>query len=189
MCYANYTQHSGCSHIALSASQPLTLCDAAINRLYSLRGPSSPPITPNAQPFTAPPKRSASRRRFFSLSGTLSRSASSASRSRNANEGLGRTRSVRSTAGSFTPSTTLVESVDVGGLPEHEVRAVRCGEVVRRSVVAGEMSVCEGCRGAVEAMRSMVERWVKVLFLTFFSYFLEWDLGWKLAGLCVCVVC
>ena len=69
----------------------------------------------------------------------------------------------------------MVESVDVGGLPEHEVRAVRCGEVVRRSVVAGEMSVCEGCRGAVEAMRSMVERWVAVLFLTFF--FLLFGMG------------
>lgn len=61
----------------------------------------------------------------------------------------------------FSPSTTVMTgTVDVGGLPEHQVSAVRCREVVRRSVVAGEMSVCEGCRGAVEAMRSMVERCV-----------------------------
>ena len=59
-------------------------------------------------------------------------------------------------------------------MPEHEVRAVRCGEVVRRSVVGGEMSVCEGCRGAVEAMRSMVERWVD-----FYFHFLFFVLGFR----------
>ncbi|KAF1979248.1 hypothetical protein BU23DRAFT_549264 [Bimuria novae-zelandiae CBS 107.79] len=154
MCYANFTQHSGCGHIGESCTQPLTLCDDAIQRLYSLRGPNSPLISPPATQFFAPPNRSASKRRFFSLSGTLSRSSSTVSRQ-------SERPSLRSANPSFTPTTTVPVDIDYKGLPEHQVNAVKCKVPVRRSQVASEMDVCPECKKSLNDMRSMLERYDK----------------------------
>lgn len=153
MCYTNFTQHSGCGHIGESSTQPLTLCDDAIHGLYSLRGPNSPPISPQTPQFFAPPKRSASKRRFLSLSQTLSRASSTTSRQ------SGRS-SVRSANSSFTPSTTVPVNVDYASLPVHQLNAVKCKEPVRRSQVASDMDVCPECKKALMDMRSMLERYV-----------------------------
>lgn len=173
MCYANFTQHSGCGHLGPSTTAPLTLCDAALSRLHALRGPNSPPLTPASPAPLAPPKRSASKRRFLSLSQTLSRSSSSASGA------PARAASVRSTAASFSPSTTVPVDIDYAALPAHQVGAVRCGEAdtVRRSKVAGEMDVCEGCRGAMGEMRRMLERCVCLFSYLFCSILLHYSLS------------
>ena len=162
MCYANFTQHSGCGHIGESQTRPVTLCDHALRRLFELRGPNSPPLSEPAAAHGVhgpPQKRSASKRRFFSLSGTLSRTASVTSR-RTASTGPGVRRST-SAASSFTPTTTVLTQLDYATLPQHQLNAVRCAELVRRSQVAIEMDVCQNCKTALMAMRNMLERYEK----------------------------
>ncbi|KAF2437237.1 hypothetical protein P171DRAFT_459306 [Karstenula rhodostoma CBS 690.94] len=165
MCYANFTQHSGCGHIGGSSTRPLTLCDDAIQRLYSLRGPNSPPISSPTQQntFFPPPRRSASKRRFFSLSQTLSRTSSIASRSSRSSAGTGvdGRPAPRSAAASFSPSTTVAADIDYASLPVHQLNAVKCREPIRRSQVASDMDVCPECKKALVDMRSMLERYDK----------------------------
>jgi hypothetical protein len=182
MCYANFTQHSGCGHIGESSTQPLTLCDTALHRLYALRGPNSPPLASpvHHQPGVfPPPKRSASMRRFLSLSQTLSlsRTPSSASRTARAGAGGADGRSTpRSAAASFSPTTTVAADIDYASLPVHQLNAVKCAEPVRRSQVASDMDVCPECKRALVDMRSMLERYALLrlptcLFFPFFSNF------------------
>ncbi|KAL5412276.1 hypothetical protein PMIN04_009925 [Paraphaeosphaeria minitans] len=165
MCYANFTQHSGCGHIGESSTQLVTLCDEAIQRLYSLRGPNSPSISSPTQPtsFFPPPKCSASKRRFLSLSQTLSRTSSIAprfSRSSGSTSVDGRS-APRSAAASFSPITTVAADIDYANLPVHQLNAVKCRELISRSQVANNMDVCPECKKALVDMRSMLERYDK----------------------------
>src|SRR5690242_6912 len=146
---------NGCGHIAESHHQPWTLCNAALNRLNDLRGPMSPPLSP-AAPNPAPVKRSGSTRRFFSLSQTISRSASTASR-----------RTVSSPDPSndtsyFLPTTAEpVNTINYATLPDHQLNAVRCAEPTKKSQISRKMDVCKDCKKWIGDMRTMVERYDK----------------------------
>lgn len=145
---------NGCGHIGESHHQPWTLCDTAVNRLNDLRGPMSPPLSP-AAPNPAPVKRSGSTRRFFSLSQTISRSASTASR-----------RTVSSPdpsneASYFTPTLEPMNAINYDTLPDHQLNAVRCPEPIKKSQISREMNVCKDCKRWIGDMRNMIERYDK----------------------------
>ncbi|KAF1838038.1 hypothetical protein BDW02DRAFT_565301 [Decorospora gaudefroyi] len=178
MCFHNYTQHNGCGHIGESHTQPWTLCDDAVQRLNDIRGPSSPPFSPPTANFPAPPKRSSSTRRFFSLSGTLSRTSTNASTtSRRATSGPGATtpRSSDSSNGSYTPITT---ALDYSTLPDHQLSAVKCAEPTKRTNVSREMVVCKDCARWIGQMRNMIQRYDKTGSIRgtgAFEKFLKWE--------------
>ncbi|RMZ72662.1 heme binding [Pyrenophora seminiperda CCB06] len=160
MCYHNYSQHNGCGHIGESHNHPWTLCDAAVQRLNDLRGPGSPPVSPPATNFHAPPKRTSSTRRFFSLSGQLSRSSTSASLSS----------SRRGTSG---PS-----ALDYSTLPDHQLVAVKCDAPVKRTHVSRDMAVCKDCARWITQMRHMIQRYDKtgsIRGTSAFEKFLKWE--------------
>ncbi|EUC33770.1 hypothetical protein COCVIDRAFT_83925 [Bipolaris victoriae FI3] len=170
MCYHNYSQHNGCGHIGESHEHPWTLCDRAIQRLNNLRGPGSPPVSP---PATAPPKRTSSTRRFFSLSGQLSRSNTSASTS-SRRSGASAPRTSVSSSGSYTYTVEL----DYSTLPDHQLAAVRCADPTRRTYVSRGMVVCKECARWIEAMRSMIQFYDKkgsVRGTAAFEKFLKWE--------------
>jgi len=179
MCYHNYSQHNGCGHIGESHKQPWTLCDAAVQRLNDLRGPGSPPVSPPATNFHASPKRASSTRRFFSLSGQLSRSSTSASSSssRHANSGssgAATPRTSQSSAGSYTYTAAL----DYSTLPDHQLVAVKCDAPVKRTHVSRDMAVCKGCARWIGQMRHMIQRYDKtgsVRGTSAFEKFLKWE--------------
>jgi hypothetical protein len=148
MCLHNYTQHNGCGHVAPSHTHPWTLCDGAVNRLNELRGPMTPPLSPQVMS-AAPPKRSSSTRRFFSRS--LSRSNTSASR---------RTIQGVPTPVSSNGSYTLAP-IDCATLPDHQLVAVRCAQPEKSTRVSREMDVCKTCKEWLENMRSMIVRYDK----------------------------
>ncbi|KAK1914604.1 hypothetical protein P3342_010593 [Pyrenophora teres f. teres] len=159
MCYHNYSQHNGCGHIGESHNQPWTLCDVAVQRLNDLRGPGSPPVSP---PATAPRKRTSSTRRFFSLSGQLSRSSTNASSSSSrcatsGPSGAATPRTSQSSAGSYTYTTAL----DYSTLPDHQLLAVKCDAPVKRTHVSRDMAVCKGCARWIGQMRHMIQRYDK----------------------------
>ncbi|EOA86786.1 hypothetical protein ACJQWK_08218 [Exserohilum turcicum] len=153
MCFHNYSQHNGCGHIGESHEHPWTLCDAAIQRLNDLRGPGSPPLSPPATVPSSPPKhkRAPSTRRFFSLSGQLSRSNTSTSTS-SRRSASSAPRKSDSSAGSYTYTVEL----DYATLPDHQLAAVRCAEPTRRTHVSRGMVVCKDCARWIEAMRTMI---------------------------------
>lgn len=132
----------------------------------------SPPLSP-VVPDPAPVKRSASTRRFFSLSQTISRSASTASR-----------RTISSPAptdanGYFSPSepSTLLNYVT---LPDHQLNAVRCQNPSKRTQISRDMNVCKECKRWIGDMRSMVERYDKtgsIKGTSAFETFLRWQDG------------
>ena len=144
MCHHNFVQHNGCGHIGEAHDTPWTLCGAALARLSALRGPSSPPLSPSF----APPKRTPSTRRFLSLSRTLSRSASTASRPARA----------ASPAGEDYFAAPMV---DYAALPPHEVLAAKCAVPTKRTRVSSEMNVCKECLRWIADMRSLVQRFDK----------------------------
>lgn len=113
----------------------------------------SPPLSP-ALPNPAPVKRSASTRRFFSLSQTISRSASTASR---------RAVSPDSSAEAsyFSPTSESVKVLDYATLPDHQLTAVRCADPTKRSQISREMNVCKECKRWIGDMRNMIERYDK----------------------------
>ncbi|KAJ8118528.1 hypothetical protein OPT61_g507 [Boeremia exigua] len=132
----------------------------------------SPPLSP-AVPNPAPVKRSASTRRFFSLSQTISRSASTASR-----------RAVSSPDSAqestyFTPITAEpVNAINYATLPDHQLNAVRCAEPTKRSQISREMDVCKECKRWIGDMRNMIERFDKtgsIRGTAAFEAFLRWQ--------------
>jgi hypothetical protein len=153
MCLHNYTQHSGCGHIGESHTQPWTLCDAAVQRLNSLRGPNSPPLSPAAMTY-APPKRTSSTRRFFSLS------RSNTAASRRTTSGLtGTSRDSTTSHGSYTQALTA--AVNYATLPDHQLAAVKCAQPIKSTHVSREMDVCKTCKRWIDDMRSMLSRYDK----------------------------
>ncbi|KAH7395302.1 hypothetical protein DE146DRAFT_659740 [Phaeosphaeria sp. MPI-PUGE-AT-0046c] len=153
MCLHNYTTHNGCGHVAESHTRPWTLCDAAMHRLNGLRGPNSPPMSPPISSF-APPKRTSSTRRFFSLS----RSNTSASRRTiSGPPGPVTPRDSMSSGGSYIATLTL----DYATLPDHQLNAVRCTQPMKSTHVSREMDVCKTCKRGLNDMRSMLARYDK----------------------------
>ncbi|KAF1937595.1 hypothetical protein EJ02DRAFT_458599 [Clathrospora elynae] len=178
MCFHNYSQHNGCGHIGESHTHPWTLCDIALQRLNNLRGPSSPPLSPPISNFAAQPKRTASTRRFFSLSGTLSRSSTNASyvsrRATSGPTGAATPRSSNSSYGPYTPTTAL----DYSTLPDHQLVAVKCAVPIKRTHVSREMVVCKDCVRWIGQMRNMIERYDKTGSIRgtgAFEKFLKWE--------------
>jgi hypothetical protein len=158
MCFHNFTSHNGCGHVGESHTQPWTLCDDAIARLNAYRGPGSPPISPAAVSY-APPKRSGSTRRFFSLS----RSSTTASHQRTISETLpALSRDSTSSSGSYTPApASAVQGValNYASLPDHQLFAVKCEKPIKSTHVSREMDVCKTCKRALADMRSMLARY------------------------------
>ncbi|OAG20287.1 hypothetical protein CC77DRAFT_900024, partial [Alternaria alternata] len=178
MCYHNYSQHNGCGHIGESHTHPWTLCDTAIETLNRIRGPNSPPVSPPAVNFASPPKRSSSTRRFFSLSGQLSRSSTNASinsrRAVSGPSGATTPRTSDSSAGSYNCTTTL----DYSTLPDHQLAAVRCEVPVKRTHVSREMVVCKDCAREIGHMRNMIRTYDKtgsIRGTIAFEKFLKWE--------------
>ncbi|KAF1923859.1 uncharacterized protein M421DRAFT_104156 [Didymella exigua CBS 183.55] len=178
MCYHNFTQQlpiltttsNGCGHIGESHQQPWTLCQSAVHRLNDLRGPMSPPLSPTV-PHPAPMKRSGSTRRFFSLSQTISRSASSASR---------RTVSTPDANDAYFSPTDPGAALNYATLPDHQLNAVRCHTPSKRSQISREMDVCKECKRWIGDMRRMVERYDKtgsIRGTSAFETFLRWQDG------------
>ncbi|KAF2853036.1 hypothetical protein T440DRAFT_466047 [Plenodomus tracheiphilus IPT5] len=160
MCFHNYTSHNGCGHLGESHTQPWTLCDTALGRLNTLRGPNSPPLSPPTPTFP-PPKRSSSTRRFFSLSGTLSRSSTNASstsrRAVSGPSGMMTPSESTSSYGSYAPTMAL----DYSTLPDHQLSAVKCENPTKRTHVTRDMRVCKPCERSIGDMRNMLARYDK----------------------------
>ncbi|KAI4623895.1 uncharacterized protein J4E88_009578 [Alternaria novae-zelandiae] len=178
MCYHNYSQHNGCGHIGESHTLPWTLCDTAIQNLNALRGPNSPPISSPTANYASPPKRSSSTRRFFSLSGQLSRSSTNAStNSRRAVSGPSGTTTPRtsdSSSGSYNYTMTL----DYSTLPDHQLAAVKCANPIKRTHVSRDMVVCKDCAREIGHMRNMIQRYDKtgsIRGTAAFEKFLKWE--------------
>ncbi|KAH6613898.1 hypothetical protein C7974DRAFT_66472, partial [Boeremia exigua] len=160
---------NGCGHIGESHSQPWTLCDTALHRLNDLRGPMSPPLSPAATP--APMKRSASTRRFFSLSQTISRSASTTSR-----RNVSSPDSASET--SYFAAADPVKPLNYATLPAHQLNAVRCAEPTKKSAISREMDVCKECKRWLADMRGMLARYDKtgsIKGTAAFEAFLKWQ--------------
>ncbi|KAL6703488.1 hypothetical protein ACN47E_009586 [Coniothyrium glycines] len=177
MCFHNYTQHNGCGHIGESHTHPWTLCDTALHRLNHLRGPNTPPLSPPALGFE-PPKRSASTRRFFSLSGTLSRTSTSASASSRRAISGPTSGHKRSDSTSSHGSIVATHALDYSTLPDHQLAAVKCGDPTKRTHVSREMNVCKDCKRCINDMRSMLQRYDKsgsVRGTAAFEKFLKWE--------------
>ena len=179
MCYHNFSQHNGCGHIGESYTQPWTLCQTALARLSALRGPNSPPLTTADFSF-APPKRSSSARRFFSLSGTLSRSSTSpwTTSSRAVSSPSGNITPRASTSTSSHGSSTPPAELDYSKLLDHQLIAVRCVNPTKRTHVSREMNVCKVCTKWLDDMRSMLTRYDKtgsIRGTTAFEKFLKWE--------------
>ncbi|KAF9694551.1 hypothetical protein EKO04_007643 [Ascochyta lentis] len=189
MCYHNFTQqvptsksfensllihsHNGCGHIGESHHQPWTLCDTAMHRLNDLRGPMSPPLSPPASN-SAPVKRSSSTRRFFSLSQTMSRSASTASR-----RTVSSPEDARDSNGYFSPTAfPEAATLNYATLPDHQLKAVRCCKPTKRTQISREMNVCKECKRWIGDMRSMIERFDKtgsIRGTAAFEAFMRWQ--------------
>lgn len=160
MCYHNYTQHNGCSHLGESHTQPWTLCPEAEARLTQLRGPMSPPLSPASafpQPQRTASTSSSSRigKRFASFSATLSRSSTTASLSSNRRAVSGPSPSRAST------SSYISAGGGEWGIPDHQLEAVKCKQPERRTQVSSEMDVCKECAKWIREMRFLLERYEK----------------------------
>jgi hypothetical protein len=113
----------------------------------------SPPLSP-ATPTYAPPKRTSSTRRFFSLS----RSNTAVSR-RTLSGGAGTPRDSLQSHGSYSPA--LSATLDYATLPDHQLLAVKCAHPVKSTHVSREMDVCKTCRRWIDDMRYMLGRYDK----------------------------
>jgi hypothetical protein len=132
----------------------------------------SPPLSP-AGPNPAPVKRSGSTRRFFSLSQTISRSASTASRRTIASPDP-------SDANGYFSPTEPGNALNYATLPDHQLNAARCQNPSKRSQISREMNVCKECKRWIGDMRSMVERYDKtgsIRGTSAFEAFLRWHDG------------
>lgn len=131
----------------------------------------SPPLSPSL-PAAAPVKRSASTRRFLSLSQTISRSASTASR---------RTTAPPQDAGDayFAPADPRAP-LNYTTLPDHQLNAVRCHNPAKKSQISREMDVCKACKRWIGDARRMLERYDKTGSIRgtgAFEAFLRWQDG------------
>ena len=130
----------------------------------------SPPLSP-AAPTPAPVRRSASTRRFFSLSQTISRSTSTASR---------RTLSSPDSPHDSTYFSPVepANKLNYATLPDHQLNAVRCAEPSKRSQISREMNVCKECKRWIGDMRNMIDRYDKtgsIRGTAAFDAFLKWQ--------------
>ncbi|KAF1350599.1 hypothetical protein EJ07DRAFT_138294, partial [Lizonia empirigonia] len=163
---------NGCGHIGESHHQPWTLCDIALQRLNDLRGPMSPALSPLST--AAPVKRSASTRRFLSLSQTISRSASTASR-----RTVSSPDDARDSINYFAPMEPAnAIALNYATLPDHQLNAVRCDNSTKRTQISRQMDVCKECKRWIGDMRSMIERYDKtgsIRGTAAFEAFLRWQ--------------
>ena len=130
----------------------------------------SPPLSPPTA--GAPVKRSASTRRFFSLSQTISRSTSTASR-----RTVSSLDDARDSSTYFSP-VEPANALNYATLPDHQLNAVRCGDPTKRTQISREMNVCKECKRWIGDMRSMIERYDKtgsIRGTVAFEAFLRWQ--------------
>jgi hypothetical protein len=163
MCHHNFVQHNGCGHIGEAHTEPWTLCSTAVARLDTVRSPFAQPLSPPSSP---PPKRTASTRRFLSLSRTLSRSSTHPSAPGSPRSSMG---------GDYF--SAVAPPIDYSSIPEHQIAAARCEAPTKRTRISSEMNVCKECLRGIADMRSLVQRYDKtgcVKGTAAFEEFLKW---------------